>query len=256
MRILIVEDEHLAVKRLSQMITRLYPDSDICGVCDSVDSTIDWLKHHPHPDFAFFDIQLGDGLSFEIFEQTNINFPIIFTTAYDQYALKAFKVNSLDYLLKPIEEPELRFAIDKFQKQKKSDLSLVKDAIIHAQQLLEQQNYKTRFLIKVGEHLRMIDTSNISFFYSEDKSTYLRTFQGNCYALDQSLDQYEIQLNPSKFHRISRKFIVSSAAISDIISYSNSRLKLKLTGMDNSDEIVVSRERVKVFKSWLENGAQ
>jgi len=252
MRILIVEDEHLAAKRLMQMVTAQYPQARICATCDSVEATVDWLKTNEAPDFAFFDIQLGDGISFEIFELCEIKFPIIFTTAYDQYAIKAFKVNSLDYLLKPVDSEELKAAVDKYLNQKQIDVSAISEAIGQANQLLTQESYKSRFLIKVGEHLRMISTSDISFFYSEDKSTFLRTLGGNNYAMDQSLEQIEVQLNPSKFYRVSRKYIVNVAAINDIISYSNSRLKIKLTGMDNSDEVIVSRERVKAFKNWLE----
>jgi DNA-binding LytR/AlgR family response regulator len=252
MRILIVEDEHLAAKRLSQMVKQLHPNAELCAICDSVELAVEWIKNNPEPDFAFFDIQLGDGISFEIFEQCSVNFPIIFTTAYDQYAVQAFKVNSLDYLLKPIDTEELKQAIDKFLNTQQTDLSSINLAIEQARELLQKQNYKSRFLIKVGEHLRMIDSNDISFFYSEDKSTFLRTESGSCYALDQSLDQYEIQLNPADFYRISRKFIIKLSAITDIISYSNSRLKLKLSGMDKTDEIIVSRERVKSFKSWLE----
>ncbi|WP_430814921.1 LytR/AlgR family response regulator transcription factor [Carboxylicivirga sp. RSCT41] len=252
MRLLIIEDEHLAAKRLIQMVLQLHPDAEVCAVCDSVEQSVQWIKSNTQPDLAFFDIQLGDGISFEIFKQCQVNFPIIFTTAYDQYAVQAFKVNSLDYLLKPIDKDELKQAIDKFLNQQKTDLSGINQAIEQARLLLQKQNYKSRFLIKVGEHLRMIDTADISFFYIEDKSTFIRTESGSSYALDQSLDQYEIQLNPSDFYRISRKFIIKLSSISDIISYSNSRLKLKLKGMDNTNEIIVSRERVKSFKSWLE----
>jgi DNA-binding LytR/AlgR family response regulator len=256
MRILIVEDEHLAASRLSQLIYKLHPAATICAVCDSVELAVEWIKANPHPDLAFFDIQLGDGISFDIFEQCEVRFPIVFTTAYDQYAIKAFKVNSVDYLLKPINEEELKAAIAKFQNRQSADLSVIQQAILNANVLLQQNNYKTRFLIKVGERLRMIDTAEISFFYSEEKSTFIRTVNGHNYALDQSLDQYEIQLNPSDFHRISRKYIIRLSAIEDIINYSNSRLKLKLAGMEPSDDIVVSRERVKTFKNWLEGQAK
>ncbi|MBR8537368.1 response regulator transcription factor [Carboxylicivirga sediminis] len=255
MRILIVEDEHLAASRLSQMIKKLHPNAEISSICDSVELSVDWLKNNPHPDLAFFDIQLGDGISFDIFEQCDVQFPVIFTTAYDQYAIKAFKVNSIDYLLKPIEEEALGGAINKFLNQQNKDLTSIHHAILQTQTLIQQNNYKTRFLIKVGEHLRMINSNEISFFYSEEKATFLRTLDGHSYALDQSLDQYEIQLNPADFYRISRKYIVRISAIADIINYSNSRLKLKLIGMQASDDVIVSRERVKAFKYWLEETA-
>ncbi len=256
MHILIVEDEHLAASRLSTMIKKLHSDVEISSVCDSVEQTLDWLSNNPQPDLAFFDIQLGDGISFDIFEQADIQFPVIFTTAYDQYAIKAFKVNSIDYLLKPIEEEALETAISKFLNQQNKDLASIHQAILQTHKLIQPNNYKTRFLIKVGEHLRMIKTNEISFFYSEEKATFLRTMDGHNYALDQSLEQYELQLNPSEFYRISRKYIVKITAISDIINYSNSRLKLKLYGMEGDDTIIVSRERVKAFKMWLEEVAQ
>ncbi len=256
MRLLIVEDEHLAATRLSQMLQSLHPEATICAVCDSVEQTVEWLKSNPQPDLAFFDIQLGDGISFEIFEQCEVHFPIIFTTAYDQYAIKAFKVNSVDYLLKPINEDELKAAIAKFKSQQSQDLTAIHQAITKANTLIQQNHYKSRFLIKVGERLKMLNTDEISFFYSEEKSTFVRSMDGHTYALDQSLEQYEHQLNPSEFYRISRKFIIRINAIVDMINYSNSRLKLKLSGMASSDDIIVSRERVKTFKHWLEETAE
>jgi len=252
MRIIIVEDEHLAASRLSQMITNLFPQSQICTICDSVEQTIEWLGKHPHPELAFFDIQLGDDLSFEIFEQCQVTFPVIFTTAYDQYAVRAFKVNGLDYLLKPVDQDELKAAVEKYLHTQKPDLSAFNVALSQLNQSIQQKNYKTRYLIKVGEHLRMINTNDISFFFSESKATYVRTTQGASYAMDQSLEQIEMQLDPNQFFRISRKHLVHINAINDIVNYGISRLKLKLVGMETNDEMTVSRERVKLFKAWLE----
>jgi len=256
MRILIVEDEHLAAQRLRKMVGELYPQAVFCMVCDSIEQTVEWINSHQPVDFAFFDIQLGDGLSFEVFEQCEVNFPVIFTTAYDQYAIKAFKVNSLDYLLKPLNKQELKDAVDKYLNSQLQDIKTIQLAISQANTSIQQQHFKTRYLIKVGEHLRMLNTSDISCFYSESKATYVCNMQGANYAMDQSLEQLELQLNPAKFYRISRKYLINIEAINDIVSFGTSRLKLKLAGTNTTEEIIVSRERVKAFKAWLEEESQ
>ena len=253
MRVLIVEDEPLAAERLGNLLTELDKHIEIVGCCDSVGQSIKWLDTNQHPDLAFFDIQLGDGLSFEIFEKTTFEFPVVFTTAYDQYAVKAFKVNSIDYLLKPIEEVELEVAINKF---KGKGLTSVEDtlklALQNASQMLTQQQYKERYLVKVGDHLKMIPTSDVSFFYSLDKATYLRTLEGRNYAIDHTLEQIEAQCDPQQFYRISRKFLINLQCIRDMVAYGTSRLKIKVAGQEKGEELVVSRERVKSFKTWLD----
>lgn len=252
MRVLLVEDEHLAAQRLEGMLKKLNTNIEVVKVCDSIKQTIKWLSEHEKPDLSFFDIQLGDGLSFEIFSQLEIDFPVVFTTAYDQYAVKAFEVNGLDYLLKPIEESHLKRALDKFTKgQSQLDVTL-KMALINAARQLKKGDYKTRYLIKVGEHLKMVETSDIAFAYSMDKANYIRTIDGHNYNIDHSMEQMVLQLDPENFFRISRKHLVNISAINDMISYGTSRLKLKVKGMDTDDEIVVSRDKVKAFKDWLE----
>ncbi len=253
MRVLIVEDEPLAAERLGNLLTELDHQVHIVGTCDSVTQTIQWLKSHPHPDLAFFDIQLGDGLSFEIFDRAEFRFPVVFTTAYDQYAVKAFKVNSIDYLLKPIDEVELEGAITKFQGTGTSSVEeTLKMALQSASQMLSKQHYKERYLVKVGDHLKMIPTVEVSFFYSLDKATYLRTREGRNYAIDHTLEQIEVQCDPQEFYRISRKFLISLQAIQDMVAYGSSRLKVKAMGQEKGEELVVSRERVKSFKMWLD----
>jgi len=196
------------------------------------------------------DIQLADGLSFEIYEQTIVKTPVIFTTAYDEYALKAFKVNSIDYLLKPVDLNELKNAIDKY-KENNSPKEIpvqVFDSIMHSL----TKKYKDKFVINVGEHIKVFTTEDIQCFYSMEKYTFLQNNSGRDYAINYSLDQLEDLLDPAQYFRINRKFIVSFSAISDIISYSNSRLKVKLNSNESND-LLVSREKVQDFKKWLEN---
>jgi DNA-binding LytR/AlgR family response regulator len=197
------------------------------------------------------DIQLADGISFMIFEQCDVKSPVIFTTAYDEYALKAFKVNSIDYILKPVDEGELEAALKKYSSLSadiKPNLKL--DNIEQAIQMLTRK-YKSRFVIKVGEHLRSIEVTDILFFVSLEKTTFCYTFENRKNILDFTLDELEDVLDPNNFFRINRKYIISASAIQDMISYTNSRLKLVLKNSDDSD-VIVARERVQDFKEWLD----
>lgn len=198
------------------------------------------------------DIQLSDGLSFEIFEEIEIKSAIIFTTAYDEYALKAFKLNSIDYLLKPIDSDDLEKAISKFKlfqpNELKNGFNLEQLKLLVSP---SQKNYKKRFTVKIGQHLKMISVDAIECFFSENKATHIHTIDNRSYLLENTLDQLEDKLQPETFFRVNRKFVVNINAIKDIIAYSNSRLKLKLQSYAES-EIIVSRERVKDFKNWLE----
>lgn len=249
MKCLIVEDEKVAAERLRNLILEYDQGIEIMAVTQSIRKSLDWFRSHTEPDLVFMDIQLSDGLSFEIFEQIESKFPVIFTTAYDEYALKAFKLNSIDYLLKPISPDELKKAIDKYKSQSKS-IQYPQHVFDSVLQNLTNK-YKSKFLIKVGEHLRVIALADIQCFYSMEKSVFLQNRQGRDYAVSYSLDQLEDLLNPEKFYRINRRYIVAFESIKDIISYSNSRLLLKLE-TNNSDNLVVSRERVQKFRSWLE----
>jgi len=247
---LIIEDEKVAAERLSGLIKNYDQSIEIIEIIQSVRNAVIWLNTNQAPDLIFMDIQLADGLSFEIFEQTIVKTPVIFTTAYDEYALKAFKVNSIDYLLKPIDQDELNNAIDKFKANNtpKEIPAQVFDSILHSL----SKKYKNKFVIKVGEHIKVFTIDDLQCFYSMEKYTYLQNNSGHDYAIDYTLDQLEDLLDPSKFYRINRKFIVSSSAISDIISFSNSRLQVKLNS-NQSDELIVSREKVQEFKKWLES---
>jgi len=254
MKIIIIEDEQLAAKRLLDLILKYDPEIEILGEFATVEKSVEWFNSNPLPDLIFMDIQLADGLSFEIFEQSMISCPVIFTTAYDQYAIKAFKVNSIDYLLKPLDFEELSSAIEKFKKihsdknpENISSKNIAFEKVLH----LLTKEYKSRFVIKVGEHIKSIQVGNINCFYSLEKASFLQTNENNNYVLDYSLEQLEGLLNPDDFFRVSRKYIINLKAIADIISYSNSRLKIILKGKNN-EEIIVSREKVKSFKAWLE----
>ena len=249
MKTIIIEDEKPSARRLKRMVEAL--GLQVTETLHSVEDAILWFKNNNHPDLIFLDIQLSDGLSFEIFEEISIKSSIIFTTAYDEYALKAFKLNSVDYLLKPIDEQELQEAVQKFQKQHKDTKVQVDYNSLKNLLQPNTSSYKKRFTVKVGQHLKMFTIADIECFYSENKGTYLHTIQNRSYLIDFTLDQLENLLNPSQFYRISRKFFINVDAIKDIVSYSNSRLELKLNHFSES-EIIVSRERVKDFKGWLE----
>lgn len=250
MNCLIVEDEKVAAERLVGLIKKYDPSIDIIEIVQSVKNAVQWLNTHQAPDLIFMDIQLADGLSFEIFEQTIVKTPVIFTTAYDEYALKAFKVNSIDYLLKPIDQDELNNAINKFKENNtpKEIPTQVFDSILHSL----TKKYKNKFVLKVGEHIKIFTIEDVQCFYSMEKYTFLQNNSGRDYAINYTLDQLEDLLDPAQFFRINRKFIVSFSAISDIISYSNSRLKVKLNS-NESDDLIISREKVQDFKKWLEN---
>ena len=250
MNIIIIEDEKPAARLLQRKIEKL--GLEVNQMLHSVEEAVLWFKSHKHPDLIFLDIQLSDGLSFEIFEQIDIKSAIIFTTAFDEYALRAFKLNSIDYLLKPIDEEELSIAITKFKNQlQKSSVSSFDFEMIKKMLLgTESKEYKKRFSVKIGQQLKVIPIDEVECFYSENKGTYLHTFENRNYLLDVTLEQIEAELDPKGFYRVSRKFIIPMKAIREIQVYSNSRLKVILPSYKD-DEVVVSREKVSDFKSWI-----
>ena len=245
MRYLILEDEKIASNRLKEMIANLRPDYHCVLTLDSVESAVISLPALKL-DLVFMDIQLADGNSFDIFDQIKFDAPIIYTTAYDEYALKAFKSNSVDYLLKPIDPVELAGAIAKFEKH------AVKDdkEVTQLMQSLKPEG-KERFVVKVGEHLKSVLTKNVQLIYSQDKGTYLFTDEGKRFLVDYTMDRVEEMLSPKEFFRISRKFLVHIDYIKDIVSYTNSRLEIMIDGFTD-DQVIVARERVSDFKVWLD----
>jgi len=253
MRILIIEDEFYAAKRLKSMILQELPDAIILDILDSVEDSIQWLASHVEPNLIFCDIQLADGLSFQIFEKIHVKCPIIFTTAYDDYALNAFKVNSIDYLLKPIEQKAMQKAINKYQEffpQTASSEFNWKN--ITKEMFNPKGQYKQRFLIKTGSAYAYLNCSSIHLISSEDGLSFSFNKENKKQLIDKSLDVLEKELDPNYFFRISRKHIVSLASIKKAHAYLNSRLKLEIA-IPTTEDLIVSREKVKKFKEWLDS---
>lgn len=276
---ILVEDEPLAARRLTGLLQKQAEPITILGVAESVAQAVALLQAGPAPDVLFLDIHLADGLSFELFEQVDIRCPVIFTTAYDQYALRAFKVNSVDYLLKPIDEEELRAALTKLRARlaaaapapaigTKGAVSSTKvpepapalDAATLAalvQQLRQpapQASYKAQFVVRVGEHLKVVPVEQVAYFFSLEKATLLQSTDGRKYVVDYSMEQLESLLDPQQFFRLNRAYLARQAAIADIIHYTNSRLQtvLKPAPPESEGPVLVSREKVSVFKGWLD----
>lgn len=251
MNVLIIEDEPLAVQRLETLVADIYPGVSILGRIDSVKKAVQWFSTNAMPDLVLMDIQLADGISFQIFEQCEVHAPVIFTTAYDEYALKAFKVNSIDYILKPVDRSDLANALKKLESLKgvQPQQQLMQN-ISQAMQMLTRK-YKERFVIKVGEHLRTIETKSVLYFFSQEKATFCHTTDNRNYVLDYTLEQLETLVDPADYFRANRKYLVRGDSIQDIISYTNSRLRLVLRDSPDND-IVVARERVQDFRLWLD----
>ena len=255
MTTLIIEDEKPAARLLQRKLEKL--NIAVETMLHSVEESIDWFSKNEHPDLIFLDIQLSDGLSFEIFEKINIKSAVIFTTAYDEYALKAFKLNSIDYLLKPIDEDDLETAVLKFKERFESTLSVGKNSLqLDFEQIKKmfsnpfEKTFKKRFTVKIGQHIKVISTDEIECFFSENKGTYIHTFDNRNYLMDCTLEVLEQEIDPENFYRISRKFIIPLKAIKEIVMYSNSRLKIILPTYKD-DEVIVSREKVSDFKNWI-----
>ncbi|MCI0751463.1 MAG: LytTR family DNA-binding domain-containing protein [Flammeovirgaceae bacterium] len=249
MTILIIEDEPQAARRIEALVLELLPGSRVLDKIDSVKKSVQWFKNNPSPDLVLMDIQLADGVSFQIFEQVPVKSPVIFTTAYDEYALQAFKVNSIDYILKPVDKEDLGRALNKY-KTLRAPSQLDSSKLLETIQHLTKR-YKTRFMIKVGEHLKSIEVNDILFFFSLEKATFAQTKDGRKSILDFTLDQVQEMINPERFFRINRKYLIALDSIQDIVSYTNSRIKLSLKTSDDHD-IIVARERVQDFKNWLD----
>lgn len=250
MKILIIEDEKPAADRLIELIHSVKSEANVIGVLQSVEESVNWFNTNRLPDLVFMDIQLEDGISFEIFENVNLDVPVIFTTAYNEYTLKAFKVNSIDYLLKPINTDELKQAINKFVRINKTDSNLE----LQIKQAFQNLNksFRNRFLIKVGSNYKSIAVNDINHFYIENKGTFVQTFASRSYAIDFTIDQLMDMLDPEKFYRINRSCVVNIDAITQLSAYSSSRLQLSLENQEKSELFVVSRDRVTDFKRWMD----
>lgn len=254
MKVLIIEDEPLAAKRLIGLLNELDPGIQVLEILDSIEDTVKWLHENPHPELIFMDIMLADGQSFQIFESIHIKVPIIFTTAYDEFAIKAFKVNSIDYLLKPIEPLLLEAALKKHH----SLIPLPENFNAVMELLLQnavkdrpvQQAFKNRFLVKRGDKFIPIAIAEIAYFSFKDKLSFLNTFDGNKYMLEHTLDELEKIVNPNTYFRLNRQYIMAFSCIKVVHNYFNGRLKVYVEP-DVNEGIIVSKERAQAFKSWL-----
>ena len=248
MKTLIIEDERLAAERLISMLQHVAPDVEIIGCLESVEDSVNWLTQHPSPDLIFMDIQLDDGISFEIFDAIKTDAPVIFTTAYDEYAIRAFKVNSIDYLLKPVEENALSEALSKFRKMYSITANYSKLSNV-VNQL--SPSFKTRFFVKIGLRFISIPVEDVACCFVVERCSFLKVRSGKEYAIDYSLDQLQKKLDPEVFFRISRNYIINIHSVTEIISYSTNRLKVVLEDFKKED-VIVSRDNVASFKRWLD----
>lgn len=252
-RILIIEDEEPAAKRLLKMIGEIEPGTEFLDTIPSVSAAIKWFSENNAPDLIFSDIQLADGTSFDIFREVSIQCPVIFVTAYDQYAIDAFKVNSVDYLLKPLKKDELLAAINKFKATRQSATPALDINKLLQSINTSGQGYKSRFIVRYGEHIKTVQTEEIAYFYTEDKVNFLTTFEARRFAIDSNLDSLETLLDPKLFFRINRQFIVSLKAIAEMFAYTKGRVLIKLKP-PAKQETIVSTERSADFKIWLDDG--
>jgi DNA-binding LytR/AlgR family response regulator len=248
MKVVIIEDERLAAEKLESLLKKVDIEIKVIAKLESVEDSVNWLTTNPSPDLIFMDIQLDDGISFEIFDDVKVEAPVIFITAFDQYAIRAFKVNSVDYLLKPIDRNALETALEKYRRVFKpagmeNKLSKVFEQLA--------KPWKTRFFVKVGVHFQSVPVEDICCFFVEERCSFLKTQTGKNYALDYSLDQLQKRVDPELFFRINRNFMVNINCIAEIISYSTNRLKLKLKSF-NDEGLIVSRDKVSEFKQWLD----
>jgi DNA-binding LytR/AlgR family response regulator len=252
MKILIIEDEELAVKKLQKTLSAVNTSANIVGITDSIKSSVAWLQDNPQPDLILMDIELADGQSFEIFNLTEVKSPVIFTTSYDEFALKAFKVNSIDYLLKPIQKEELQAALAKFEKVKptsNTDIN-IESLVKELQQKLQPKEYRKRFLVKHGQKLVSVEIDEVAYFYSDGRLNFFKTTDNKKFVVDYTMDELEEMLDAEKYFRISRSFYVSVNSIDKIDDYFGNRLILSLKPSVDK-EALVSREKVTDFKKWM-----
>lgn len=247
---LIIEDEDSAAIRLKSLLTDIAPDIEVLDCIDSIDDAVIWFNKNSDPDLLLLDIQLADGLSFDIFKKVSIESFVIFTTAYDEYAIKAFELNSIDYLLKPIDKDKLKHSIEKFRKLNKPTSQISINDLVSAIEE-KKSNYKKRFIINIGSKIKSIETIDIAYFYVLEKSTYLRTIQGRNYPIDFSLDKLEILIDPDQFFRINRQNMINYKVIEKINVFSKSRIKITTTPL-NEHDLLVSANKSHSFRLWLD----
>jgi DNA-binding LytR/AlgR family response regulator len=252
MKVVIVEDEHLSAQRLQGMLKKYDPSIEVLAELPSVAASVEWFKNNPDPDLVLMDIHLEDGQSFSIFETINLQVPVIFTTAFDEYTIKAFKVNSVDYLMKPLNYEELVAAIEKFKRihgEAGEEKTMGLEQLLQSMQKKEPE-YKSRFLVSIGSRLKTIETEDIQYFFSADKITFLVTKENQRFPIDYSLDKMAVMLDPKQFFRINRQMTVKLDAITNIHVFSKGKIKLDLNPATKED-VFVSMDKVVEFKEWL-----
>ena len=254
MNILIIEDEQHAATRLIKLIKAINNSFIIIEIIDSVEWAIEWFQNNKQPDLIFLDIQLSDGLSFNIFKKVKVNSPIIFTTAYDEYALQAFELNSIDYLLKPIDNEKLKKSINKYNQLSnnlnKKEINFDAEKLLEALQIAKTE-YRTRFLVNKGSSLIVINVEEIAYFFTEDKQVFITTINNKKYILNTTLDKLEKELEAKKFYRANRQYLVSVNSIKEIHNYFHYKLKLELNPKPEHDEIIISKSKSSDFKDWI-----
>lgn len=256
MNLLIVEDEHLGYERLVKLLKETAVDFNISGHTVSIKSTVQWLANHPVPDLIFMDIELADGQCFEIFKQMEVQSPIIFTTSYDEYALQAFKVNSIDYLLKPVRKEELDSSLKKYhrlhQQNAHPGLQAGIESLLQAfQQNRPAQNYRQRFLVKQGQRLLSIETADIAWFHAEGKLCFIKTWENHRYLIDYTLEELNAMLDPEFFYRANRAYIIQIKSIKSISNFFKGKLILQLQPAADENDVIISKEKASEFKQWL-----
>jgi DNA-binding LytR/AlgR family response regulator len=258
MKVLIIEDEPFAQQELKRLLTGIKPEVEILDMIDTVEDAVAWLNTRKAPDLIFLDIQLADGISFDIFRKVKVEAPVIFTTAYDEFAVRAFQLNSIDYLLKPVKQGDLMRALNKLDSMKSQFSKSHGESISISQKQLESllggigsKEYKSRFVAKVGDQIKYVPVDDIAYFYAEDNVVFLITSAGNRYIIDYSIEEIDNLLDPKKFHRLNRAFVASINSIDKVYKYLNSRLKIELKPASNK-EILVSRAKVADFMEWME----
>lgn len=254
MKVLIVEDENLLAKQLADLLTTVAPRSEVVGRTNSIRSTVNWLHSNEPPDLLLMDIELADGQCFEIFSQTNCKVPVIFTTAYDEYTLRAFKLNSIDYLLKPVKEEELRAAIDKYSELRNNSKggTLAADvlALLGRAGLTASGTYRDRFLVKQGQKMLPVNVTQIACFLSSNKLTFIITREKQKYVLDHTLDDIEKMLDPKLFFRANRQLIIAHDVVQSVSAWFKGKLKISVS-VPLEEEVIVSREKASAFKEWM-----
>lgn len=250
MRVLIIEDEPAIARRMSKLLQEIDATIELLDTLSSIETSVAWLKAHTEPDLILMDIHLADGSSFEIFDEVKVNCPVIFTTAYDQYALQAFKVNSIDYLLKPVEKEALAESLKKLSRLQSPSRQALDYQMLVEMLGVKKADYLKRMVIRFGDVIKAVEVKDVAYFYTDEKIVFATMNEGKTYPVDFTLDQLEKKMDPERFFRINRKFLISYESISKMISYSKSRVKITLVP-DCELEVISSTERSGDFKEWL-----